>query len=84
MSQLSPVRLSLGRSIILLPDGTSGGEARLPADRVQRIPRKRSGTRAARENGAGAKIGAIGRTLPEYFTDDPVMVKHRRYPLASL
>lgn len=35
------------------------------------------GRARALENGVGAKIGAIevGRTLPEYFTDDPVVVK---------
>lgn len=27
-----------------------------------------------------SKIGAIGRMLPEYFTDDPLVVKPRRYP----
>lgn len=34
---------------------------------VERVPRKKWDV----EN--GAKIGTIGRTLPEYFTDDPVV-----------
>lgn len=54
----------------------SDGETRLLADRVQRVLRKRSGTRScSREWCRGENRCDRGRTLPEYFTDDPVVVK---------
>jgi len=81
VSRLSPVRLSLGRPIILLPGGTSKRAAeRCWPTEFNGFPGREVGRARALENDAGAKIGAIGRTLPEYFTDDPVMVKPRRYP----
>lgn len=82
VSRLSPVRLSLGRPIILLPGGTSERAVERcgwPTE-FNGFPGREVGRARAFENGVGAKIGAIGRTLPEYFTDDPVMVKPRRYP----
>lgn len=54
----------------------SDGETRLLADRVQRVPRKRSGARSrSGERCRGENRCDRGRTLPEYFTDDPVVVK---------
>jgi len=51
-------------------------ETRLLADRVQRVLRKRSGARSySRERCRGENRCDRGRTLPEYFTDDLVVVK---------
>lgn len=69
----SVVQLSCCR-VARVSDGN--GETRLLADRVQRVLRKRSGARScSRERCRGENRCDRGRTLPEYFTDDPMVVK---------